>query len=184
MSLTVWYESKRVPQRIPPELLATTPPTVAMSVEAGSGPELSVMAAEHAVGVAEHGAGPHLHASCVVVQDLDAAPVAADVDQDARALPLAVQARAARPEGDRDAVLAAVGDHAGDARRVARLDDDLRDQAVRARVRRVADEVGGATEHGALAEEARQVGAKRLGRALRDPVGRSVGGGGRHERSP
>ncbi len=28
------------PQRIPPELLATTPPTVAMSVLAGSGPSL------------------------------------------------------------------------------------------------------------------------------------------------
>ena len=28
------------PQRIPPELLARTPPTVAMSVEAGSGPSL------------------------------------------------------------------------------------------------------------------------------------------------
>ena len=38
MSLTVWYESNRVPHRIPPELFATTPPTVAMSVEAGSGP--------------------------------------------------------------------------------------------------------------------------------------------------
>ena len=37
---TVEYESARVPQRMPPELLATTPPTVAMSVEAGSGPSL------------------------------------------------------------------------------------------------------------------------------------------------
>ncbi len=37
---TVEYESRVVPQRIPPELFAITPPTVAMSVLAGSGPSL------------------------------------------------------------------------------------------------------------------------------------------------
>ena len=39
-SATVEYESAQVPQRMPPELFATTPPTVAMSVDAGSGPSL------------------------------------------------------------------------------------------------------------------------------------------------
>ena len=39
-SRTVSYESWVMPQRMPPELLAITPPTQAMSVEAGSGPSL------------------------------------------------------------------------------------------------------------------------------------------------
>ncbi len=36
-----------MPQRIPPELLAITPPTVAKSVEAGSGPSRVPWAREH-----------------------------------------------------------------------------------------------------------------------------------------
>ena len=46
--------------------------------------ELSVVAAQDAVRVAQNGAGPDLHAGGVAVQDLDASPVAADVDQDSR----------------------------------------------------------------------------------------------------
>ena len=37
---SVMYESRTTPQRMPPELLAITPPTVAASVLAGSGPSL------------------------------------------------------------------------------------------------------------------------------------------------
>ena len=37
---TVEYESQVTPQRIPPELLAITAPTVAMSLLAGSGPSM------------------------------------------------------------------------------------------------------------------------------------------------
>ena len=146
--------------------------------------ELSVVAAQDAVRVAQNGAGPDLHAGGVAIQDLNASPVAADVHQDAGSLPLSVEARPPRTEGDGDAVLAAVCDDARRACGVPRLDYHLRDQAVGARVRGVANEVGGAGEDGAFADQPGEVGAKRLGSALRDPVWCSVGGDGRHEVVP
>ncbi len=95
-----------IPQRIPPELLAMTPPTVAMSVEAGIGPEPAAVGSEDAVDVAEHGAGPDPDAGAVV-EDLDPAPVAANVDEDAVGLGLAVEAGAAGAEDERRADAAA-----------------------------------------------------------------------------
>jgi hypothetical protein len=100
--------------------------------------------------------------------------VAADVDQDSVALTLAVQAGAARPEGDRDFAAASVSEHPRHALGVARLHDGLRDQAVGAGVGRVADQVGRAGEDRVLAEQSHQVGSQRLRRAGCDPVGRAV----------
>ena len=104
------------PQRIPPELLAITPPTVAMSVLAGSGPSLRPCGAR--TRLAWPSTVPGLtRASAPSVLDRDAAEVAAHVDQDAVALALAVEAGAAGAEGDRDAAAAAVGEDLGDVAR-------------------------------------------------------------------
>ena len=84
-----------VPQRMPPELLAITPPTVAMSVLAGSGPSPYPWRRQHAVGEAQQRAGPHPRAAALVL-DPHAGEVAADVDEDAVALALPVEARPAR----------------------------------------------------------------------------------------
>ena len=126
-----------VPQRIPPELLATTPPTRG-DVGAGRvGAELAPVRGEDAVGVAEDGAGLDPRQRPVVL-DRDAAEVAADVDQDAVALALAVEAGAAGAEGDRDPLLAAVGEDLGDVAGVARHHHRLREEPVGAGVGGVA----------------------------------------------
>ena len=117
-----------------------TPPTVAMSVLAGSGPSAT------AVGRSTRLAWP----STVPGRTRAASPpsststpreVPADVDQDPVALALAVQARAAAAEGHRDPLLAAEGEHLRDVVGVARLHDRLREQPVGARVGGVADQV-------------------------------------------
>ena len=71
-----------VPQRMPPELLAMTPPTVAMSVLAGSGPSLRPWGARTRLAWPSIVPGWTARAR-PVVEDLDAAEVAADVDEDA-----------------------------------------------------------------------------------------------------
>ena len=82
------------PQRIPPELLAITPPTQRDVGARRVGPELVAVRGEDAVDVAEHRPGLDPRAGAAVL-DRDAAEVAADVDQDAVGLPLAVEAGAA-----------------------------------------------------------------------------------------
>ncbi len=67
---------------MPPELLAITPPTVAMSVLAGSGPSLRPCAGEQPVGMTEHCAGLDPGERAALLHR-DAAEVAAHVDQDA-----------------------------------------------------------------------------------------------------
>ena len=104
------------PQRMPPELLAITPPTQAMSVEAGSGPSLQPCGASTRLTWPSTVPGCDPRAGAVVL-DRDAAEVAADVDQDPVGLALAVEARAAGAEDDRGRGAPAVGEHLGDVGR-------------------------------------------------------------------
>ena len=104
------------PQRIPPELLATTPPTVAISVLAGSGPSLRPCGAR--TRLAWPSTVPGLtRAIAPPSSTATPAEVAAHVDQDPVTLPLAVEAGPAGAEGDRDAGAAAVGEDLGDIAR-------------------------------------------------------------------
>src|SRR3954467_1472843 len=156
---------------MPPELLATTTPTVAMSVDAGAGAGRwgggggGPMAGRGEVPVREpeHRARPDL-GSAAAVEHLDAGEVAAHVEQDPVGLALAVEARAAAPEREVLAGPAREGDHLRDVVGVARHDDRLREPPVRARVRRVADQVARAREHAVGAEELDELGAQRLRR--------------------
>ena len=162
------------PQRIPPELLATTPPTVQTSVLAGSGPSLRPWGGEDAVGVAED--RPRLHPRPgAVVLDPDAAEVLADVDEDAVALALAVEAGAAGAEGDGDVAFLAEAQDPGDVVGVAGLDHRAREAAVGAGVGGVGDEVAGAVEDAVGTEQPLEFAAQRLGDAGGDPVRSAIG---------
>ncbi len=161
------------PQRIPPELLAMTPPTVAISVLAGSGPSLRAVRGEDAVGVAEHGARLDPGQGAVLL-DRDAAEVPADVDEDAVALALAVEAGATGAEGDRDPLLAPVGEDLGDVAGVAGHDHRPREEPVGAGVGGVADDVAGAGEDPVGAEQRLEVAAQRLRDAGGDLVGSAI----------
>ncbi len=89
------------------------------------GAELAPVRGEDAIGVAEHRAGLDPGQRPVLLHG-DAAEVAPHVDQDAVALPLAVEAGAAGTKDDGDAVGAAVGDGLGDVVHVARHHHRLR----------------------------------------------------------
>ena len=102
-----------MPQRMPPELLATTPPTVAKSVLAGSGPSRRLYGARTRFAWPSAVPG-RTRAARTVLLDLHAGEVAADVDQDPVALALAVQAGSPRAERHRDALLAAEAEHLRD----------------------------------------------------------------------
>ena len=117
---------------------------------------------EYGVRPAEDRAGLHASARSVVL-DLDTGPVAADVDQDAVGLPLAVQARAAGAERHRYLLLARVRERLRDVAGVLRHDDGAREQPVRARVGRVLDEVEHAREHAVGSQERDQLRLERLG---------------------
>ena len=131
------------PQRIPPELLAITPPTQAMSVLAGSGPSLRPCGAR--TRFAWPSTVPGLtRAQRAVLLDRDAAEVPSHVDQDAVALALAVEAGAAGAEGDRDPLLAAVGEDLGDVGCVVGHHHRAREEPVGAGVGGVLDEVADA----------------------------------------
>ena len=62
---TVEYESGVTPQRMPPELLATTPPTQAMSRAGGVGAELARARGEHPVRMPQQGSGANAGAGPV-----------------------------------------------------------------------------------------------------------------------
>ena len=130
------------PQRMPPELLAITPPTQAMSVDAGSGPSRKPCGASTRLTWPSTVPG-RTRARRAVVLDRDPAEVAADIDQDPVALALAVEAGAAGAEGDRDRVTAPVLEQLRDVVGVASHHHGLRDQPVGAGVGGVADQVGG-----------------------------------------
>ena len=156
---TVWYESCRTPQRMPPELLATTPPTVAKSVDAGSGPTRRACLTSSRLTCPSTVPDP-ARARCALVLEPDAREVAADVDHDPVALALPVQRRAAGAQRHRDPLAAAVVEHARDVAGVVRHHDRLRDQPVRRGVARVADEVQRAREHAVGTEQRLEVTAQ------------------------
>ena len=130
---------------------------------------------EDAVGVAEHGPGLDAGAGAVVL-DRDAAEVAAHVDENAIALALPVEAGAAGSEGDRDPLLAAVGEDPGDVAGFLRHHHRAREEPVGAGVGGVLDDVAGAAEHPVGAEQRLQLAAQRLGDAGGDLVGGPVRG--------
>ena len=142
------------------------------------------MRGEDAIGVAEHGSGldpgegradlsPALTRNAGL--DRDAAEVAAHVDEDAVALALAVEAGAAGAEGDRDPVLAAVGEDLGDVGGVAGHHHRLREEPVGAGVGGVLDEVAGLGQHALVAEQPFELAAQRLRHAAGERVGGAVG---------
>ena len=161
------------PHRMPPELLAITPPTVAMSVDAGSGPRRRPCSARSAFTWPSSVPGS-TRTRVTVVLDLHAAPVAAHVDHHAVALRLAVEARARGPERDRHSRAAPVGHHLHDVVDVVRHHDRLRDQPVGARVGGVAHEIGDAGEH-AVGAEQRRPGRSAAARACRRQANRARG---------
>ena len=136
------------------------------------GAEAAAVRGEDAVDVAEDRAGADPRRGAVL-EHLDRAEVAADVDQDAVGLALAVEAGAAGAEGDRDAALAAEGEHLGDVASSFAITTASREEAVGAGVGGVADQVGGAAEDAVGAEQRLQLAAQRLG----DPGGERVGRG-------
>ena len=91
-----------VPQRIPPELLAITPPTRGDLGAGRVGPELAPVRGERAVRVAEDRPRPDPGRGAVL-EHLDPAPAAADIDQNPIGLRLPVEARPAGAEDERDA---------------------------------------------------------------------------------
>ena len=134
------------------------------------------MAGERAVDVPEHRAGARPDTPAAI-EDLDAGEVAADVDEDAGALRLAVEARPGGAEGERDALPAGEAEELRDLAGVAGGDDGPRDHPVRARIRGVADEVDRPAQDPVLAEECRERAVKRAvgsgGELVRNPVGRT-----------
>ncbi len=116
--------------------------------------------------MAEHGAGLDPGERPVLL-DRDAAEVAADVDEDAVALALAVEAGAAGAEGDRDAFLPPVGEDLGDVGGLAGHHHRLREEPVGAGVGGVLDEVAGLGEDAVGAEQRLELAAQ----GLRHPGG-------------
>ena len=91
-----------VPQAMPDELFATTPPSVQAPSLAGSGPSLRPCGGEAGVDLPDRGARADAHAGAVV-EHLDAAEVAAGVGEDPAGDRLPGQAGAARAERERHA---------------------------------------------------------------------------------
>ena len=93
---TVWYALRSSLQRMPPALLAMTPPIVATSAERGVQDPAAVRGPQDRVGLTQDrsGAGPQPGAA---VLDHQAGPVPPDVDEDVVGLRLPVQARSRRP---------------------------------------------------------------------------------------
>ena len=137
------------------------------------GPELAALRREHPVGVAEHGPGLDPCPSRAV-ENLHPAPVPPHIDQDAVRLRLAVQARAARAEGDRDLGRARVVEHLRDVLGVASHHHGPGKQPIGARVRRVADQVDHPGEDAVLPEQSDQLAAQRLGRPRGELIRRPV----------
>ena len=93
-----------VPQDMPLELLAITPPIVQAASLAGSGPEPAAVPGQPRVDLPDGRAGLDADPPALV-EDLDAAEVPAGVEQQRLRRRLPGQARAAGAEGDRHALL-------------------------------------------------------------------------------
>ncbi len=139
-----------------------------------------VVAREGGVGPYDGGAGLDT-GSGAVAQDLDARPVPAHVDEDVLALRLPVQRGARGPEDHLTALAVGVGEDGRDVVHVLGEHDDLRHEAVRARVGGIAHQVGDLPQHLLRAEQRLQLAAQRLRRAL-GTVARDAVGGGRPRR--
>ena len=139
----------------------------------GIGAELAAVRGEHPVGVAEQRAGLHPGPGATVL-DADAVEVAPDVDEDPGALPLSVQARppASQRHGDPDS--APIAEDRGYLGCITGPDHRLREHAVGACVRGIADQVDSAAEDAVGAQQLDQLGAQRLGGALGELVRRPV----------
>jgi hypothetical protein len=173
----VLYESAVVPHRIPPELFEITPPTQAKSVLAGSGPSLRPCGARTAREDPVHApeADPGLHPDPrAAVKHSRPLPMAAGVHEDRIGLRLPIERRATGAEHQRRAVRAREREQLRHVVHLARHRHRLRDQAVRARIGRVRDQVRGAAQHAIGAERRDQLRAQRLGRARRNPVGGTI----------
>ncbi len=132
------------------------------------------MGGEDAIGVAEQGPRPD-PGEAPAVFDRDAAEMTADIDQDAVALALAVEARATGAKDDGDAGAAAIADDPRDVVGVVRHHHSLGQQPVRARVRGIADEVADAAEKPAWAQQLLQLPTQRLRRPARRRIGNAIG---------
>ena len=176
----------RTPQRMPPELFAITPPTVAKSVDAGSGPRRRPCRHERAVDVAEHRA--RLRRARARRRPATAKPRKWRRTSTRMPSPwrLAVQARAARAQRHRDARAPAVGEHLRDVVGVVRHHDGPAGSAGRGwRPTRTRTRSSTRVQHAVGAEQRLELGAQRLGRAAGELVGHAVGrrlGDGRRER--
>ena len=161
---TVEYESFVVPQRIPPELLATTPPTVAKSVDAGSGPSLrpsgisTRFTCPSVVPGRTRTVSPSPSTSMPVQWRRTSTMIPSPWPWPFRLVP-AARSVTGIP------CAAAVVEDARDLGGVARGDDDLGKAAVGARVGGVADDVDRAREDPVGAKQALEVAAQRLRRA-------------------
>jgi len=78
-------------QRMPPELLAITPPMVHAFELAGSGPSRRAVSPKHRVDVPQDHSGTRAHPAAIVFH-FRAVPMAADVDENIARLRLTIQA--------------------------------------------------------------------------------------------
>src|SRR5439155_23831888 len=104
--------------------------------------------------------GPHPHA-LAAREHLHPPEVPPDVDEEAVALPLAVQARAAAAKCDREAAAPAEIEAGGYIDCAVGHHHGLREEPVRARVGGVADDVDRAAEHAVRPEQRLELSAKR-----------------------
>ena len=116
-----------VPQAIPLELLATTPPSVQAISLAGSGPELAAEPGQPGVDLTHRRARADPHPGAAV-EDLDVPEVPPGVHQDAVGHRLAAQAGAAGPERHRHTLGRRDGEQPADLGRVDRGGDRARGQ--------------------------------------------------------
>ena len=119
----VLYVLSSVPQAMPEELLATTPPMVQADSLAGSA-ELAVAQAQPSINLAHRRTRLDAHA-LALIQYLDAAEVLAHVHQVTIARGLAGKGRAARAQGYRNILLSARTEDGGHVLGGASLDDCL-----------------------------------------------------------
>ena len=140
------------------------------------GAELSPVPGQHAVGVGEHGAGPHPCQGAVAL-DGGAGEVVADVDEDPVSLRLAVEAGPGRAQGDRDAAAARVAEDRRDLLGVAGPDDDLGEEPVGAGVGCVADQVQRPGQDPLGAEQPGEVAGSGCGVSRGQLLRGAVGGG-------
>lgn len=132
---------------------------------------------ERGIGPHDGGPGPDPGPG-TAVEDLDPRPVPAYVDEDVLALRLAVEAGAGGPEDDTAAVAVRVGEDRRDVVQVLGDHDDLRQEAVRARIGGIPHQVRDLPEHLLRTEQGGQAGPQFRRAPRRLPAGHPIGGRG------